>query len=55
MVTDFVNFVGLSIGFACYLVVSGSNVLDEGGSVRSITLERSIRLFSVSAGDCWGY
>ena len=55
MVTDFVSGVCLFVGFGCCLMVSIGNVLDDGGSVRSITLERSIRLSSVGAGNYWGY
>jgi hypothetical protein len=55
MVTDFINAVCLSSDFGGCLVVSASSVLDDGRPVRLITLEGSIILFSVGAGNCWGY
>jgi hypothetical protein len=55
MVTDFVNAVYLSNDFGCCLVVSANSVLDDGRPVRSITLEGSIILIAVGAGNCWGY
>jgi hypothetical protein len=52
MVTDFVNAVWLSTGLCCCLAISASSVLDDGGIVRSITLEGSIILCSMGASTC---
>ena len=55
MVTDFARVVCFSEGIDGYLVCPGIYLLDSGRSFIVISLDKSIRLFSVIAGDCWGY